>query len=498
MASSSLLAGSASGMAPVADHQNKPINLLRGWPAPALLPASDLSTAATDLLANPAAAVPALQYGPDEGYEPLRAALADWLSDFYPTPRDEARVVVTGGASQNLANVLACFTDPAYTRAVWMVAPCYFLACPIFADAGFGGRLRAVPEDAEGLDLDALSRGLARADEEGDGRRYPDAPVYKHPDSNRKIYRHIIYCVPSFSNPSGRTMSLRRRAGLVNLARQYDALIVCDDVYDMLQWSVDAPAPSPSSSPSPPPEETTTTDLSKALLPRVLDLDLRLGPSDHDPPGRHFGHVLSNGSFSKLVGPGLRTGWAEGAPDLAAGLARTGSTRSGGCPSHFAAAVLHGLLAKGALARHLTDRLRPAYQRRHALLVEATRRVLDPLGVAVRLRSLDARADVFGGFFVWMTLPAGLPARRVAARCRTDENLAVGHGGLFEVHGDEAAVRFDGEIRLCFAWEDEADLVEGVERLGRVVARMLEEGEGEGFDADATADEGSGAVDALK
>lgn len=487
MASSSLLAGSASGMAPVENHPNKPINLLRGWPAPALLPASDLSTAATDLLADPAAAVPALQYGPDAGYGPLRAVLADWLSDFYGTPRDEARLAVTGGASQNLANVLASFTDPAYTRAVWMVAPCYFLACPIFADAGFGGRLRAVPEDAEGLDLAALARGLAREEEEGDDHRHPDAPVYKHPGPSRKIYRHVIYCVPSFSNPSGRTMSLRRRQGLVDLARHHDALVICDDVYDMLQWPVGAPGPSP-------PPEVAAADLAKALLPRVVDLDLARGASAHDPPGRHFGHALSNGSFSKLAGPGLRTGWAEGAPALAAGLAQTGSTRSGGCPSQFAAAVLHRLLASGALPRHLAGRLRPAYQRRHALLVGAARRALEPLGVGVRLRSLDDRADVFGGFFVWMALPDGLPAKVVAARCQAEENLAIGYGGLFEVHGDEAAVRFDHEIRLCFAWEDEADLVEGVERLGRVVARMQQKG----FDADATANEGRGAMDAFK
>ena len=50
-------------------------------------------------------------------------------------------------------------------------------------------------------------------------------------------------------------------------------------------------------------------------------------------------------------------------------------------------------------------------------------------------------------------------------------------GFIFEVHGDEAAVRLEREVRLCFAWEDEPDLVEGVERLARVLRRMIDEGE---------------------
>lgn len=99
-------------------------------------------------------------------------------------------------------------------------------------------------------------------------------------------------------------MSLRRREGLVRLAREYDALIVSDDVYDMLQWSSipNSTAKLPTSTP----------------LPRLMDLDRDLdgGPQDA------WGNTLSNGSFSKLVGPGLRTGWAEGMPSLAYGLSQ--------------------------------------------------------------------------------------------------------------------------------------------------------------------------------
>lgn len=132
------------------------INLIRGWPSPDLLPASLLSAASQRVLADRATYVPILQYGPDEGYPVLRDGLAHWLARHYGLEPDPNRICVTGGASQSLACVLQKFTDPMMTRAIWMVAPCYHLACAIFEDAGFAERLRATPEDEDGIDLDVL------------------------------------------------------------------------------------------------------------------------------------------------------------------------------------------------------------------------------------------------------------------------------------------------------------------------------------------------------
>lgn len=143
------------------------INLFRGWPNPALLPVSDLSRASTVALSTPSIYEPGLQYGPDEGYHPLRQHVAEWLTSFY-RPREpvtQDRICITGGASQNLACILQVFTDPAFTRNIWMVAPTYYLACRIFDDAGFAGRLRAVPEDEEGIDIKFLERGLKETEE---------------------------------------------------------------------------------------------------------------------------------------------------------------------------------------------------------------------------------------------------------------------------------------------------------------------------------------------
>lgn len=155
-------------MAPPADDHHHPINLMRGWPHPSLLPTELLSASSQAVLSNPSVFTPALHYGDDPGFQPLRESLARWLHGHYGVDRDPERICISGGASQNIACILQSFTDPSVTRAVWVVAPTYHLACAIFDDAGFRGRLRAFPEDDSGPDVDALESKLRRF-EEGDG-----------------------------------------------------------------------------------------------------------------------------------------------------------------------------------------------------------------------------------------------------------------------------------------------------------------------------------------
>jgi DNA-binding transcriptional MocR family regulator len=259
-------------------------------------------------------------------------------------------------------------------------------------------------------------------------------------------------------------MSLSRRHALVKLARKYDALIICDDVYDFLQWPVTT---------------TPTTNLIPFIkpLPRLVDLDLPLGRSSHDPKDKHFGHVLSNGTFSKLIGPGVRTGWVEAAPDLAYGLSQTGSTRSGGAPSQLVAAMITQLLKSNAVDTHVTTKVQPALQRRHALMLQAIQSELSQSSVSVRSEG-EIGGGVAGGYFVWLTLPDGMSGREISERAREEENLVVAEGEMFEVSGDERSPRFPRSLRLCFSWEEEQDVFEGVRRLGRVVRRIKEENGG--------------------
>lgn len=141
------------------------INLLRGHPNPALLPAREIKAASLAAFSDADILRSGLSYGEDAGYYPLRQQLASWLTEFYTPqqPISPLRLTITGGASQNLACILQTFTDPTYTH-VWLVSPVYFLACGVFEDNGFHGQMRSVPEDEEGLDIEFLQQALAESD----------------------------------------------------------------------------------------------------------------------------------------------------------------------------------------------------------------------------------------------------------------------------------------------------------------------------------------------
>ena len=102
-------------------------------------------------------------------------------------------------------------------------------------------------------------------------------------------------------------------------------------------------------------------------------------------------------------------------------------------------------------------------------MLNAIRRHLVPLGATLP----QENREVVGGYFVWLKLPVNAVA--LAKRAKEVENLVVAEGELFEVPGDREVVKFPNEIRLCFAWEDEERLAEGIERLASLMKLMLAE-----------------------
>ena len=93
---------------------------------------------------------------------------------------------------------------------------------------------------------------------------------------------------------------------------------------------------------------------------------------------------------------------------------------------------------------------------------------LIPLGVTLPQTS----RDVVGGYFIWLLLPAPLQAEEVALVAKRDENLVIAPGHIFAVYGDEVPVDLNRNVRLCFSWEAEDKLAEGIRRLGQVICRM--------------------------
>ena len=94
----------------------------------------------------------------------------------------------------------------------------------------------------------------------------------------------------------------------MRIARENDALVITDDVYDQLQWPTEEPS--------------TSASLEHAILPRVVDVDRSMEGGTDRSGADGFGNVVSNGSFSKIAAPGVRCGWAEGTDKLAFALSK--------------------------------------------------------------------------------------------------------------------------------------------------------------------------------
>ncbi len=126
------------------------------------------------------------------------------------------------------------------------------------------------------------------------------------------------------------------------------------------------------------------------------------------------------------------------------------------------------LLESGELQRHIHQTLRPTYAQRYSIIVDAVEKYLIPVGVTLP----HMNRDVVGGYFIWIALPESLQAEEVTLRARQEEELIIAPGTMFEVSGDEQGPDLKGKVRLCFSWEEEDLLSEGIERLGKVIRRL--------------------------
>lgn len=424
------------------------IDLRKGSPSPELLPVDTLAFAFNTIMGDQSTSIRCLDYGPGAGDEHVRKTIAEWLHRRYSILHTNSdRVAVTAGASQNISCILQCYTSPECTQAIYLVAPTYHLICDIFEDHGFTGRLQAIPEDDQGVDI-ALLETKMRADFErttsvclcvpksnSDAEWTSQGSTSARP--RRKIYSSIIYCVPTFSNPTGMTMTMAHREQLIRLARRYNALVISDDVYDFLNWG-----PTPS-------------------LPRLVDIDAVLDGG----PSTRFGNTVSNGSFSKLLGPGLRTGWAEGTAVFIHDLSLCGSSMSGGPPGQLSSWLAAEAIASGRLDKHIDEVLKPTLQRRSQALLGIIRNFLVPLGVQVG----GALDEVAGGYFISVKLPAHVDSKLLCERAEREHGLLLACGKLFAVHGDENFVSGGDFVRLCFAYEDESRLIDGIKRMAILI-----------------------------
>ncbi|KAA8895535.1 pyridoxal phosphate-dependent transferase [Sphaerosporella brunnea] len=433
------------------------LDLLRGHPSTRLLPTTALYEAAGVALNSPAL-LPQdsyagtrhpLAYGPDKGNFNVREEIGRWVGGRYGLAHavSPERIYLTNGASAGLAMALTLFTSPGtgYTRAAFLVSPTYFLAGKVFEDAGFADRLHTVRDLEDGIDFEGLERRLLEVQDAAPEVSLEEGlrPLLRRgaPAAAKRIYRYVLYCVPTYSNPTGTTWDLETRKKLLELARRWDMLIISDDVYDFL-GNDDQPRTPPK---------------------RLVTLDAETAEGE--------GNTLSNCSFSKLVGPGLRTGWIEAATSaLVQQLGEGGADRSGGAPSHFASCLLYPLLlpiSPSNPTRKIDlqiQLLTSTYTSRCRALIAAIHTFL-PKGTTY--------SGGVGGFFAWICLPEELDAAEVVKLGR-EEGVIVAAGALSEVPGEGNALGWGKRyVRVAVSWAEEEELVEGMKRLGIACERWL-------------------------
>jgi 2-aminoadipate transaminase len=315
----------------------------------------------------------ALTYGHPAGPAPLIEWLCERAGDTIP-----AQVFVTAGASHALALVAEVLARPG--DVVLVDSPSYHLAFPILADRGL--TLVRAPADDQGLDPARL------------------------PSSDR---RPLLYLVPTFANPTGRSLPDDRRRALADLARRGTVTVIEDDTYRDLAY--DCPAP-------------------ESLW--------------HLAGGRG---VVRIGSFAKTVAPGLRLGWISGDPSLVERLTRLGYVHSGGGVNHTTALTMASFGRDGDYDRHLA-RLRSAYREQRDVLVGA---------LAAHGLPVDTPG---GGWFVWVPLPAGVSATRLLPVAER-HGVSFVPGPLFYAGGPGG----DDRLRLSFSRLPAQDLAAAAGRL---------------------------------
>lgn len=383
---------SADARSPILQYVDRPGITDLGWghPRPELLPVQRWQEATRAALETHG--WQALTYGHSAGPGPLVHWLAAHQGEADAMAGEPDEFFVTAGASHALALAATVLTEPGDVAVV--DAPTYHFAVRILADRGL--ELVSAPQDAQGIDVGALD-DLVRA-LRARGRRVP-----------------LLYLVPTFGNPTGRSLPADRRAELVRFATEADLTVVEDDTYRELRY-----------------EGTSPPSLWSA--------------APHGP-------VVRIGSFSKTVAPGLRLGYLQARPDVLAALAGLGYVDSGGGLNHATALTMATFATSGAYAAHV-EHIRDAYRTQRDALVGTLRTELPDLEVP----------SPAGGWFLWLRLPDGLTAQALSA---VAEPLGVAflEGTEFYIDPGLGADR----IRLSFSLLPPGELADAAARLARAI-----------------------------
>ncbi len=366
-----------------------------GAPAPEALPIDIVRDIADDVLRTGGRGVEALQYGPVAGVRELREVICSELLSPKGVECDADRVMVTGGGIEGLYLICQVYIDPG--DIILVEAPTFVHTLEIFDMVG--AKCVSVGMDDDGMLTDELEEKI------------------------KEFHPKMIYTIPTFQNPSGRTLSKERRKKVAELAEKYDVLVLEDDPYRDIRYSGE---------------------------------DL--------PPIKHYdrtGNVIMANSFSKIFSPGLRLGYVVAEPDTVRHFTEVKSATN----SHTS--MLPQILCAEFFRRGY-------YPEHHKKLCDIYRVRRDAMMECLDRYMPEGTKHSFpdGGLFTWVELPGGINTTELLTEATENPEVKV---SFVAGEGFFASDRDEGRncMRVSFGSNTPDRIEEGVRRLAKLIRSKL-------------------------
>jgi len=369
------------------------ISFAGGLPNPKAFPVEETRKIINELLDEKGEKV--LQYGSTEGIGPLRKELAKMMKG-RGMDVDRENILITHGSQQGLDLLSKVMLDPDDTIIVG--SPTYLGATGAFR--AFEANMETVPVRDDGMDMEMLRKKLKNL-------------------KNRSKLPKFIYVVLTFQNPSGATMSAEKRKELLQIASEYDLLVVEDSPYSHLRYEGEE-------------------------KPHLMSID------DED-------RVLRLETFSKILAPGFRIAWATGPKDLIEKMC-IAKQATDLCSNPFGQYVAYKYIAEGIMDEHI-ENIKELYNKKRLTMLEAMEEYF-PEDVEWNRPN--------GGMFIWAELPEHINTRELFDKAIDEKVAYVVGDAFFEDDGGY------NTMRINFTHSSEEEIKTGIKSLGKVIKEELE------------------------
>lgn len=369
------------------------ISFAGGFPNPETFPIELVRLIADEILRRDGAR--ALQYGVTEGYAPLREAVADRMRKKGMDVSKE-NIMITSGSQQVIDLMGKMFIDP--KDIVVVSAPTYLAALTSFI--AYQATFESVPIDEDNMRMDLFEDRVKKLARRG---RPPK----------------IVYVLPNFHNPAGVTMPEKNRRRLIDIASDYDLIVLEDDPYSELRYVGET-------------------------IPPIKSFD-------------DEGRVVYMSTFSKILAPGLRTAWLVADPEILQKLV-IAKQSADVCTNVLSQRIAHEYIAQGHIDTQV-EKIRRIYGRKLEIMLRGLEEYAPD-----EVRWLKPE----GGMFLWVTLPESIDSADLLTKA-LKKGVAFVTGKAF--YADPKDGR--NTMRLNFTHPSDEMITEGLVRLGSVVNQEL-------------------------